>query len=214
MMSWRWLGLVAVLVVAGGCSEGEERPASTDAVTPLPSARTNTPRGLVVGKAPVGPVGSPTVVILKPADAVDLPPPDFEPVMDQVQLTFNPGVLIARTGHPIVFRNSDEEMHNMNVKDSQTRVQTFNVGLPPEATYRYTFAQDGFYDVTCDVHPSMSASILVASTPFAAMTGADGSFTFTDVPSGDYVLTAYAGKEQFEKPVTVGSGRTDIQIGR
>jgi plastocyanin len=212
-MRWTWLGIVVVWVACGACSGPEERPASSETVTPPPSGA-GTTRGSVVGKAPAAQPGNPTVIVLTRTGTAEAPAPDTEPVMDQVQLTFVPDVLLARTGHPILFRNSDEEMHNMNVKHTQTRTQTFNVGIPPDASYRYTFAAEGFYDVNCDVHPSMSASILVVSTPFAAVAGDDGSFVFADVPAGDYVLTAYAGKDVFEKPVQVRSERTDVQIGQ
>ena len=166
----------------------------------------------MVGKAPAGPEGTRTIVILKPMATDQLSPPSGDIVMDQVQLTFVPDTVFARTNYPLVFRNSDDEMHNMNVKDSSTREQAFNVGIPPGATYSYTFKEDGLYQVTCDVHPAMSATIVVSSTPYATQTNSDGTFQFTDVAPGTYEVTAYAGKQRASKTVEVGAGPIDVQI--
>jgi plastocyanin len=170
-------------------------------------------RGTVIGKAPAAKNGSVSIVVLQRKDAKDVPPPEADATMDQVQLTFIPAMLFARTGYPIEFTNSDEEMHNMNVKESGTREQAPNVAIPPGGTYRHTFTHDGMYDVSCDVHPAMSAQIIITSTPYAAGADRDGTFTFNDVPAGEYILTAYAGRERFEEPVTVAGSRTEVHIG-
>ena len=55
----------------------------------------------------------------------------------------------------------------------------------------------------------MLAHIYVADSPYYALTGADGSFSITDVPPGNYTLVAsqdYAGDT--EMPVTVKGGET------
>ena len=51
-----------------------------------------------------------------------------------------------------------------------------------------TFKSPGFYDVNCDIHPAMSAHILVAATPHVVMAGPDGSFAFPDVAPGLFHL--------------------------
>jgi len=146
-------------------------------------------------------------------DAQDIPAPDVTPVMDQVQLSFIPHVLIVRSGYPVLFRSSDEELHNLNVKNAGTREQEFNVAIPPDGTFEHTFKNAGFYDVNCDIHPSMSAQIVVASTPHVVVPGPDGRFTFENVAPGTYTLTVYAGAERFDRQIEVTSGRNDVHIG-
>jgi plastocyanin len=206
------LTVIALLVCSTGC-RGERQPASSQTSDPRPVEATAAEKsGVVVGRAPSGQESARTIVILKPKAADQVLPPAGDIVMDQVQLTFVPDTLFARTNYPLVFKNSDDEMHNMNVKDSSTRTQALNVGIPPGAIYSYTFKEDGLYQVTCDVHPAMSATIVVSSTPFAALTNPDGTFQFTEVPAGTYEVTAYAGKQRVSKTVEVGSGHTDVQI--
>ena len=45
-------------------------------------------------------------------------------------------------------------------------------------------------EVRCNNHPWMNAFINVAPTPFFAVTDADGHFTISGLPAGDYVLGA------------------------
>jgi hypothetical protein len=55
----------------------------------------------------------------------------------------------------------------------------------------------------------MLAHIYVADSPYFALTGADGSFSITDVPPGNYTLVAsqhWAGDT--EMPVSVKGGET------
>jgi plastocyanin len=169
-------------------------------------------RGVVVGKARVSGTTS-AFVELTPEGAQEVPPPDAQPVMDQVQLTFLPAMLIVRAGYPVQFHSSDEELHNINVKNADTREQAFNVAIPPGQTFEYTFKNPGFYDVNCDIHPAMSAQIFVASSPYVVTASRDGSFTFEDVVPGAYTLSVYAGTRRFGQPIRVAAGRNDVQIG-
>jgi uncharacterized protein (DUF2141 family) len=62
--------------------------------------------------------------------------------------------------------------------------------------------------VDCDAHGWMEAWIYVADNPYYAVTGADGKFTITDVPPGNYTLVAF---QPFIGPVqqsvTVAAGK-------
>jgi hypothetical protein len=121
-------------------------------------------------------------------------------------------VLFVRTGAPVEFRNSDETLHNINVKDENTRAQAFNVAIPTGEKFTYTFDHDGFYHVACDIHPAMAAEIVSASTPFVTTAGDDGRFAFEDVPTGAYHVTAYAGGSRLSRDVEVGSGLTEVRL--
>jgi hypothetical protein len=167
--------------------------------------------GEVVGKVPVTP-GAGTVVIFEPTKALSVPPPTDVSVMDQQNLTFIPHFLFVRTGQAAEFLNHDEELHNLNVKDSESRAQVFNVAIPPEVTYRHTFERDGIYDVSCDIHPGMSAQIFAVSTPYATVSDAQGSFTIPDVAPGSYKVKVFAGAKIIERTLEIGAGATDLDF--
>jgi plastocyanin len=209
--SWKTLMLI-MAVVAASCSkqpaDSTSGGANTEVATSSAPPATAASYAVVVGKAPA----PSSVIVLEPEREQAVPPKSEPARMDQSGRMFLPGVLLVRTGQPVTFANSDPELHNVNVKESVTREQAFNVAIPIGETYRYTFQRDGFYDVACDVHQEMTATIVATSSPYVAVADRDGSFTVTDVPAGQYALTIYAGKDTIQNPVTVTSPRTEVEM--
>jgi plastocyanin len=201
-----------VVALAGGCTNPAEFPQTTAAApagTGAPATGSNARSGMIVGKVQAS---GTAVVVLEPKSARTFPAQSEKPVMDQVGLTFGPELLLVRTGQPVEFRNNDDTLHNVNVKDEETREQAFNVAIPTGGTYEHTFPRDGFYRVGCDIHPAMTASIFSASTPFTAVAATDGSFTFADVPPGSWTVTVYTGGRRLQKDVNVESGTTEVTV--
>ncbi len=166
--------------------------------------------GIVSGTAPAAAGGLPAIVILEPTTPRDFPPPAAVPVMDQVSQTFTPAVLFVRTGQVAEFRNSDDVLHNIRTRHDETKESAFNIALPTGQTFEYTFLNDGFYDVGCDIHPAMSAVVVASRSPYAAQAAADGAFEIAGVTPGDYTLTVYADVRKIERPVAVKAGRTAV----
>jgi plastocyanin len=206
--------MVAVsIVLLAACSDNRsaevsDKPAAAAVGDEAPPSSTH---GVVVGKAPTA-ANSKSFVTLTPASTKELTPPDTKAVMDQIQMSFVPALLIVRSGYPVVFRSSDEELHNININHARTRQQEFNIAIPPDGTYEHTFRTPGFYDVRCDIHPAMSAQIFVADTPYVVVADGDGSFAFEGVEPGAYTLTVYTGGIRRDQPIQVASGRNDVQI--
>jgi hypothetical protein len=203
---------VASIVLLAACSENRPADVADKAAEPAATATTaaaSTTHGVVVGKAPTAPDAK-SFVVLTPADPKLLPPPDAKPLMDQVQLTFIPSLLIVRAGYPVVFRSSDPELHNVNINHARTRQQEFNVAIPPQGTYEHTFKNPGFYEVHCDIHPAMAAQIFVAETPHVAVADADGSFVFEGIEPGAYTLSIYSGGDRQDRKIQVASGRNEV----
>jgi plastocyanin len=196
-----WLAAAALIPA---CSKPE--PPAAAAAAPVASAPGT---GRVVGKVTSG--GS-AIVILAPNDARTFPPQIEAPIMDQASLTFTPEVLFVRTGQPTEFRNSDDTLHNVNVKHEETREQAFNVAIPTGGNFEYTFGREGFYNVRCDIHPAMAASVFASSTPFTTMAAGDGSFAFDDVPTGPWTMTVYASGRRLQKAVEVAAGVVDVTV--
>jgi len=130
--------------------------------------------GIVVSLQPVG----------QPAPAA----PTAHAVMSQKNKTFMPHVLPVLAGSTIDFPNFDPIFHNAF---SSYSGQVFDVGLyPPGKSRSVRFARPGVIRVFCNIHPSMSAVILVLSTPYFTKTSRDGSYSL-DVPPGTYDLNIF-----------------------
>ena len=204
--SYRWPKALVAALMLSACSKHDS---TTDPVSPPPSPASV--RAVVTGKVPVLTGGTPAVVILEPQAETDhMPAPSSMPVMDQVARSFIPPILFVRTGHAAEFRNSDDELHNINVRDGVTHQQAFNVAVPTGEQYRYTFKGTGVYDVSCDIHAGMSAQIVATSTPYATLADPEGLFLFPDVVPGTYTLTVSAGVQTIERTVEVVGARTEV----
>jgi plastocyanin len=107
----------------------------------------------------------------------------------QKDKTFSPHVTVITAGSSIAFPNLDPIFHNAF---SSYSGQIFDVGLYPPGTSRSVrFTREGVVRVFCNIHASMSAVIVVLSTPYFAVTGRDGAFAIPDVPAGDYELNVF-----------------------
>jgi plastocyanin len=203
--------LFAIFAAIPACSKPDPAPAAAAAppAAAAPVATSASHAGRIVGR--VQSTGA-AVVVLEPKGERTFPAQDEKPVMDQVGLTFGPEMLFVRTGQPVEFRNSDDTLHNVNVKHEETKEQSFNVAIPTGGTYDYTFKRDGFYRVGCDIHPAMTASIFAATTPFTALAAPDGSFEFNDIVPGAWTVTVYTAGKRLHKDVEVTTGVTEVKI--
>jgi plastocyanin len=168
----------------------------------------------VAGRSPAASGGFPSIVILEPQAEGELPSQTGIPVMDQVVQTFIPPILLVRTGQPTEFRNNDEVLHNVRVREDSTRLPAFNVAIPTGEKYMFSFPRDGFYDVGCDIHPGMAAQIVSTSSPYATIADAQGGFLIEGVPSGAYKVVMYAGGQKIEKTVELARGHSEIDLTR
>jgi plastocyanin len=102
---------------------------------------------------------------------------------------FVPRVRVVAQGSTIEFPNQDPFNHNVFSKAVEG---AFDTGVFGRGKSRaQTFARGGVYPLYCDVHPRMTAFVVVTRTPWVAQPGADGRFTIADVPAGRYVLRAW-----------------------
>src|SRR5688500_6840959 len=219
LLTQRRLGCTGIVLAAALAACSKPAPASSresatagKAVNTGPTSGSRTTGTTVFGRTPVTPNGAAAIVILEPRHSAPLPEPATTPYLDQLARNFIPSVLFVRTGHRAQFLNSDEELHNVNVKNGKTREQAFNVALPPGITYVHTFEHSGVYDVSCDAHSGMSAQIIAASSPYIALADSTGHFEIPHVVPGMYAVTVYAGAEAIEKTVEVTGLRTEVNV--
>lgn len=121
---------------------------------------------------------------------LDWPTPSEGVTIDQDGCLYHPHVLAIQVGQPLVIKNSDGLLHNINTQP--TANQGFNISQPVEMeTTREFSTPEVMIPVKCDVHGWMEAYIGVQDHPYASVTDEGGAFTLADLPPGDYVVEAW-----------------------
>jgi plastocyanin len=195
---------VVLAFALSGCSSS-----SQPAGAPASAAPTAAPTGLpvVVGKASPG-----AIVTLEPAPPRTMPLPEAPAVMDQYGKQFVPGELFVRVGQPVEFRNTEDQAHNVIVRRSGTGASVFNVSTDPSEKYVHTFDRPGRYDVSCDLHLGMAATIIATTSPYFAVADANGDFTIRNVEAGSYKISALANGQNVEHALEVIGPRTEADV--
>jgi plastocyanin len=188
--------LLFAIVISIGCG--------SDATAPAPAAAPATST-VVSGTAPKN-----ALVALVPVEA--LPAPSEPAVMDQYAKQFVPNVLYVRVGQPVEFRNSEDMPHNVTVLRRGSGQEVFNVGTEPAQKYVHTFTRVGQFDVSCDVHPGMQATLIATPSPFATVADDGGQFTIRDVKPGSYKLNVTYEGRTVEQPLEVSGARTEVKF--
>jgi plastocyanin len=182
--------------------------ACSDAPAPQPPAAAPATSAEVTGTVPPN-----AIVALIPA-AASVPMPDGPAVMDQYAKQFVPNVLYVRVGQPVEFRNSEDMPHNVTVKRRTTGAEVFNVGTEPQQKHVHTFDRVGQFDVVCDIHPGMQATVFATESPMATVAADDGRFSIANVKPGAYKLSVAFEGRSVEQPVEVSAARVDVTVKR
>ncbi len=131
------------------------------------------------------------VVYIDRIQGKSFPAPKEHAHIDQKNLVFSPRVLPVLAGTTVDFLNSDDVLHNVFCPDACS--DKFNLGSWPKGQTRsYTFKNPGCVaTLLCNVHPEMQGSVVVMSTPYYAVTSANGSYVIKNVPPGTYTLKVW-----------------------
>jgi len=121
---------------------------------------------------------------------------------------FIPHVLAIQVGTGVAFPNLDPIYHSAF---STFSGQIFDLGLYPPGTSRtVAFQRPGIVRVFCNIHPTMSAVIVVLKDPWFAVSDATGAFSIPNVPAGEYQMHVFDERasqrtlEALERRVTTG----------
>lgn len=188
-MIWRWVTFFSLAAVAWSAGVSGKV-----ALTNSKLAREKDDSGVVIWLDPLS--GTPPAT-----------PPQTASIAHRKK-TFVPHVVAVRTGSTISFPNQDPFFHNAF---SNYDGQVFDIGLHPPGTARERVMQRaGIVRLFCNIHPTMSALIVVLDTPYFAVTNAQGEFQIAGVPAGEYHLKVFheralpAVLNALERQITVG----------
>ena len=126
--------------------------------------------------------------------------------LDNLGCRFVPHVLASSVGQFVVFKNSDPILHTAHALFTSGQPQ-FNVGLYPGKVSRKPLVTPGVVKIICEVHPWMSAYVVVSDHPYYSVTDVYGEYLISDIPAGSYRLKVWhetLGTQ--EKPVEVKTG--------
>ncbi len=126
------------------------------------------------------------VVLLRPTGkAIPVQPSSLS--LDNWRCAFTPHVQVGTVGSELLLKNSDPILHTVHARLGPETL--FNVGLPRWRQVKKHLDRPGIVRINCDVlHTWMSAAIVVADTPYVAVTDGHGHFSFNDIPLGAYDL--------------------------
>jgi hypothetical protein len=85
--------------------------------------------------------------------------------------------------------NEDPIFHNVFSVSGENRFDLDLYKRPKSGSW--TFLYPGLVRVYCNIHPQMSAYVLVRDNPFWARPAAAGAFEITDVPAGAWAVKAW-----------------------
>jgi len=136
------------------------------------------------------------------------PAPSTPVVVKQVNKRFIPDLIVATAGGTVSFPNGDPFLHNVF---SPTSERVFDMGSYPQGETRTrTFPKPGVIDIFCNIHPEMSATLVVLPNTKFTIADASGAFEIKGVPAGTWTVFAYS--RRAERPtstkVVVSDGAT------
>ena len=135
-----------------------------------------------------GAVQNAVVYLAEVAKGKAWPPPGKMPELDNVKCRFEPQVQVIAAG-PLDVVNTDPVLHNTH--GYYGKRTAFNLALPNQGQrIPVELPRAGEVRIDCDAHGWMEGWIYVVDNPYYAITGADGKFSITDVPPGNYTLVA------------------------
>ena len=120
---------------------------------------------------------------------------------------FVPHLLAITEGTTVEFPNKDPFFHDVF---SIYHGRPFDLGLYESgAARKIAFTKPGVSYIFCNIHPEMSAIIVVLSTPYFAQTNVDGDFQIAHLPPGRYKMKVW---HELASPTELSSLSRDIEI--
>ena len=131
----------------------------------------------------------------------------------QVNRHFIPDLIAVTAGGTVSFPNGDPFLHNVF---SPTSERTFDLGSYKKGDTRTrTFPRRGVVDIYCNIHPEMSATLVVLPNTRYAVVDASGHFQIDHVPPGTWTMFAFSRRasQPVSMKVTVGAeGIVDVNF--
>jgi hypothetical protein len=139
-------------------------------------------------------------------------------VLDNANCRFDPHVALLRTSQTLVVKNSDPVGHNAKIDCFVNSAK--NVLIPGNSQVELELKSEERLPVrvSCNIHPWMSAYLIVRDDPYMAVSAEDGTFEIKNIPAGEHEFqfwhekAGYLGSLEVGKEETNRRGRADLEI--
>jgi hypothetical protein len=127
------------------------------------------------------------LVDIKSGKKMDLP---AQPTVDQKGCHYVPHVQIIAKNSELQVKNSDPILHNIHSYLGTSTV--INLAEPKQGmVIPKKITKAGGMTLKCDIHNFMRGAIFTADSPYAVLTGKDGTFEMKDIPPGTYEIATF-----------------------
>ena len=199
----RLKALPATLLLAA-VAVGQQVTVTGQVEVAAPPHHSQSPAGVVVWLTPAE--GS------APVQVTDVP--EQQPSLTQKNKSFLPHLLVVQVGTVVEFPNRDPFFHNVF---SLFEGKRFDLGLyEAGTTRRVRFDRAGVCYIFCNIHPEMSAVVIVLDTPYYAVSNRRGVVDISKVPAGKYTVHVWNERSlpedltQLRREVTISPGQTSL----
>ena len=128
-------------------------------------------------------------VVTIESEAAAQPAAPIKAIMDQLNLSFVPDVLVIPVHSAVQFPNSDPISHQVY---SFSSARQFQLPLYRGKPYPpVTFDKPGVVTLGCNIHDNMLAYIVVTNAPYFGRTDAKGEWNAANLPAGKYRVRAW-----------------------
>jgi len=144
---------------------------------------------------------------------------EAEVVLDNHMCRFKPHVQLLRTSQTLVIKNSDTVGHNTKINSENHPI---NPILPPNQVLKddqFDRAERLPAPTSCNIHPWMSAWLVISDTPYMAVSDKNGEFLIENLPAGKHTFTVWHEAGGYVDEVEVNGeakkwsrGRVDVVI--
>ena len=140
------------------------------------------------------------------------------PVKTQFEISqqnkrFSPDVAVVRRGTKLIFPNKDMIQHDVFSPRDSANPFTLAPTRSDEAPGSVVLNKPGVVNIFCNIHPKMSAAVLVVPNNLYAKAGSDGTFRINNVPVGRRRVVAWAPDAQLSRQdVEVTSSGAEVSL--
>ncbi|MFI5305036.1 MAG: carboxypeptidase regulatory-like domain-containing protein [Nitrospiria bacterium] len=133
--------------------------------------------------------------------------------LEMIKCQFRPNIFTGVVGDNYGLFNRDPLLHNVHLRSGDTTI--FNIALYPNGKKIVKpLTQPGVINVKCEIHPFMSATMVIFDHPYFTVTNQNGEYTISDIPAGKYMVRIWhEGISTSEKEVTINAAtQTNLSV--